>query len=118
MTLYELNQAGYNSLPSFTEEDFNNSINLIEKFIAKKDAFGHNYWMLLNNESRYYTLFNEKENFSAHYYFVNTLLEVIKELGEVKSIEIKEDAIEFWIVYQGECKVFYFFNYTQGVIEV
>ena len=118
MTLYELNQAGYNSLPDFKKQDFENSIEYIETFIYNKSHLG-NYWILLNNEAKYYTIFSQKTIAATNKKLVLELLDIVQNLGAVKNIEVNENgAIEFWIVYNGECRVFFFFNYTQGVIEI
>ena len=54
MTLYELNQAGYSSLPDMTYADILNNIKEISKYLDKHPS---KYYALLNNDLRYYTLF-------------------------------------------------------------
>lgn len=123
LTLYELNQSAYESLPDYTEKDLQFSLDLIEYFLDNyysNETEEKNYWMLLNNESKYYTIFNKKTKISTTRKLALELIDVVSNLGKVKSIEITPDwtAIEIWIMYNGNCKAFYFFNYTQGVIEL
>lgn len=75
--------------------------------------------MLLNNESHYYTLFTFTDNFKFKE-LAQEIISIVLPLGEIKSIEISENgqAMEFWIMYDGECRVFYLFDYARGVIEI
>ena len=116
MNMYEFNKIGYAGVPSLTHPEIAQYQDKIEQFLKSHQS---KYFMLLNNESKYYTLFT----FTKNYYFYSMareLISVVLELGEIKSIEFTEDgqAIEFWIFANGECKVYYFFNYERGVIEI
>lgn len=116
MNMYEMNKIGYAGLPEMTLEEIQNSISPIRKFLSDKSS---KYYMLLNNESHYYTIFT----FENEYKFkemAQEIISVVLPLGKIKSIELAEDggAIEFWIEYNGDCQVFYLFDYARGVIEV
>lgn len=121
MTLYEVNQNVINNLPPLDEYELDVKETLIKGFIKDK---GHKYYMLLNNELHYYTvfvtgLFNApKDNAPIQKEITNCLF----HMGDVKSIELTEDksAVEIWITREGEEKtshVFYLFPYDDGVIE-
>ena len=74
--------------------------------------------MLLCKDYGYYTIFKRlPENLPS---FSDTVVEIISEIGEVKSIEFteKQDAIEIWIQPTGEeeAYVFYLFPYDAGVV--
>lgn len=76
-----------------------------------------NYYMLLNNELRYYTVFhkNKKRNATS---IEKEVIECAKELGAIKSIGPNEDGvIEIWITDGDKSYPLYFFDYEKGVIE-
>lgn len=116
MNMYEFNQAGYSGLPNYTDSDFFKANKDILEYLKNHSS---KYYMLLNNDEHYYTLFTFKDNFKFKEMSME-IIDIIKELGNVKSIELTEDgnAIEAWIMYNGQCQVFYLFNYERGVIEV
>lgn len=118
MNLYELNQAGYNSLPAMTGKQIEDKKNDIHKFLY--DNRGESF-ILVCNELKYYTIFNAE--YPLIYGIVpkervNTIMEVILELGTLKAIEINESMIEFWISKDNECHMYAFFNYDKGVIKL
>lgn len=118
MNLYEMNKTGYAGLPSYTPEDLHQAKKLVVNFLK---AHPSNYYLMLNNEENvhYYTLYTFKDGykFSA---MADEIIDISKDLGDIKSIENAEDGVslEFWIMYHGECRVFYLFDYAGGVIEV
>lgn len=73
--------------------------------------------MLLNNESRYYTIFTYRSKHDYHK-MADKIISIAKELGDIKSIERNGKATEFWIMDEGECKLFMLFDYSQGVITI
>lgn len=114
MTLYEFNQAGYLSLPTMTKED-------IEADFPMLVSFAENHWgeyyMLLNNDLHYYTLFHWRDN--GVQVLVEELLDIVQSLGELKAIEVNDnDAVEFWIKNDNVCNMYVFFNCGRGVIVV
>ena len=116
MDMYEMNKIGYAGLPEMTIEEVQNSVSTIRKFLSDNAS---RYYMLLNNESRYYTVFT----FEKEYKFkemAEEIISIIIPLGVIKSIEVAEggQAIEFWIMYDGECRVFYLFDYERGVVAI
>lgn len=120
MTLYELNQANYTNLPSKTQEELAKIVPYIVSFLDKHKS---KYYLLLERESRYYTLFTfPKGNYNPGQ-LAHELIDLIQHLGEVKSIE--EDAhgegmLEIWLTPHGEkeCRLYGLFDYSEGVIEI
>lgn len=116
MTTYEFNKAAYSSLPNISQKEFSDAKVLIEKYLEGKPS---RYYMVLNNESHYYTLYTFTKNFSFSV-MAEEILSVMETLGDIKAIHETEDkeAIEFWIINEDECKVYYLFDYSKGVIEI
>ena len=104
MTLYELNKSAYASLPDITDEQKEIAEHIIERFIAESNE---DYFMLLNNELHYYTIF--------HWVVIDSLSYHIKSIERTND----ETAIEVWLTTQdNECHMFLLFGYTNGVIEL
>lgn len=116
MTLYELNKAGYNSLPDMTEEAMKSAVDTLVQFLT---TFDSNYYMLLNNEEHYYTLFTYKDKHD-YYQMAREIISAAECLGSFKAIERNSDIVEFWIKDPDldETKMYVLFNYEMGVIKV
>ena len=99
-----------------TDEQINEAKNTIKNFITENSHF----WMLLNNEKRYYTIFwlSDHRNISLDPRIEDEVIECLKELGTIKSIEQVDDAIEAWIIDKNdsEAYAYYLFNYDKGVV--
>ena len=75
--------------------------------------------MILNHDIHYYTMYVWK-NVNAKDFALD-VVDLMQDLGTLKSIEPteNEDAYEFWITGDdGETRMYLFFNYDQGVIEI
>ena len=123
MTLYELNQAGYNSLPKMSKSAIDaKRLELIDWFEGFLNEVGDTddaiYFMLLNNERHYYTIFAWMED-SANV-LAKEVLSIVQDLGTLKSIEKNDNgAWEFWVTLpDATTHAYLLFNYTQGVIEL
>ena len=120
MNLYEYNQVGYNSLPNLTKLEMRVGLEKIEDYINNHVG---QYYALINNELKYYTMFH-KNTFNVNWanLAANELLDIAFDLGGVKDYGVtgNGDAIAFWIDYndEGMTHAFYFFKYDNGVIEV
>lgn len=114
MNMYEFNQISYSSVPDMTEEELDKAKKNLRTFLQNNIA---DYYLLLNNEAHYYTVFNYVNTLKIKE-MTETIMEIVLELGSIKAIEIEDDKVEFWIMHENECKVFYLFDYTQGVIRV
>lgn len=128
MTLYEMNQAGYTSLPKMAKSAISAAKDKVAEWIQANlsEHGGENiYFMLLNNDLRYYTLFNwralsPREGGGDSEDVVRAIFSIVKDLGTLKSIELNSNgAWEFWITApNATTNAYYLFDYTQGVIEV
>lgn len=125
MTLYEMNQAGYASLPRMAKSAVETkrvqvSDWLQETILPQYYNEQNIYMMLLNNDINYhyYTIFAWQEGSSNA--LATEIFSIVKELGTIKAIEKNDNgAWEFWITNQkGATNAYYLFDYTQGVIEV
>jgi len=77
-----------------------------------------NYYMLLCNDRKDYTLFRLIENEEE---LINILVdECLKNRGVIKGIDLTEDklAIEIWLSIENEAFCYYFFPYGEAVIEI
>lgn len=115
MTLYELNQANYINLPTLAKEQLERKIPYIVSFIDKNKG---NYFLVLERESRHYTLLTFKDGRYNPGAMARELLDLMQSFSEIKSIEDAGDMLEIWAVCDGECSMYAFFNYDAGVIEV
>lgn len=117
MTLYELNQAGYAALPKMTKAELEQAEEKIVNYLKSNDS---KYYMMINNEINYYTLYTYN---SLHDYekMAKEMIDVAKTLGSIKGIELSdsEEYIEFWILDKKDmCRAYLMFNYEAGVIEI
>ncbi|MCC8068696.1 MAG: hypothetical protein LIO71_02895 [Ruminococcus sp.] len=120
---------------STTLYDMNKSLSLNETPLKKheiKDKLrqfmfpliqesGNNYFMLLCRERYDFTLFNYINTDEADLaQGLKDMYECLFNRGDVTTIEFTEnkDALEIWMIIDGEAYVFYFFPYDLGVIEV
>lgn len=74
--------------------------------------------MLLNNESHYYTIFMYEDYSYPYSKMADWILDIVKDLGDVKAIERNGTVMEFWVMYDGECRMFVLFDYEKGVVRV
>ena len=113
MKLYELNQAAYAKLPTLTSTD-----KIHSKIVFFLQRYPGKYYMLLNKDKRYYTVYVNKSNDN------DKLAEDLIDLamhdmqGELKEVEDSEDHLEFWIANGDLADMYIFFKYDEGVIEV
>lgn len=113
MKLYELNQAAYAKLPTITSTE-----SVHQKVVSFLERNPGKYYMLLNKDKRYYTVYVNKSRDN------NKLTEDLLDLamhdmhGELKEIEDSEDHLEFWIANGDIADMYIFFKYDDGVIEV
>ena len=130
MTLYEMNQMGYANLPKMAKSEVETMKSKISDWLTEilhiYDSETNIYFMLLNNESHYYTIFNwralaAEDGGGDSEGLIREIFSIIKDLGTLKSIEPTEtgDAWEFWITGQDAVtRMYLLFDYTRGVIEV
>ena len=120
-TVYDLNKQLVETAEKvISPYKLNEKKKIIKQFVRENKD---NYFMLLCNERRDYTLFNiisnkeeDKLNELANV-FVD---ECLQNRGNIKGIDLTEnkDAIEVWLSIEGEYYCYYFFPYNAGVVEV
>lgn len=115
MNLYELNKQGYMKLPELPELQLRQEMKKIRHYLSNnKDK----YFMLLSAEGRDYTVFTFKGE-RKYKDMCEEIICLLKERGKIKSIEVQENGIDFWIVNPDEeCYMFKLFSYDWGVITV
>lgn len=114
MNLYDLNKSIIGQLKPLTKEQIYQKGQIIENM---HNANQNIHYMLLCKEYNYYTIF--EANTDPIITFKSAVCDIINELGDVYSIEYKDEAaIELWIKPLGEEEplVFYLFPYDQGVV--
>ena len=114
--LYDINKniVAQNEI-KLSEGILNSKKEIIKNFINKTN---NNYYMLLCNERKDYTVFhNNNLSMETAKILVD---ECLINRGEIRGIDITKDknAIEIWLVIENEAFVYYFFPYDMGVIEV
>lgn len=116
MNLYDLNKSIINQLEPMSNDDIVNKMELFE-FLQSK--YMNIHYMLLCKDYNYYTIFESNTLMNVSN-FSSTVYELISEIGKIISIEIteSEDAIEIWIIPDGEesAMAFYLFPYDAGVV--
>ena len=110
--LYDINKnLVKDNVSPLTEEEIADKRQLILNFLTEM------YYMLLCHDRRDYTVFRINESKEE---CVKILIdECLKNRGEILSIEPTEnkDAFEIWIKVEDEVFCYYFFPYSQAIIE-
>ena len=116
MTTYELNKLAYAQLPILADSSPERGIALrvLDEYIHNNE--GH-YFMLLNNDARYYTIFSMYDNFEESY--ISAIDDCIRAIGDLICIEYNEEmnSCECWFKIGNEASMYVFFVYDMGVIE-
>lgn len=118
--LYDLNKdLVEKETKPLTQEELAIKKEMVHDFLRENGKAS--YMMLLCHEQRDYTVFNLTTTDDFAIYTPNILIdECLKNRGEIRSIELtaNKDAIEIWLVINKKAYCYYFFDYTNGVIEV
>lgn len=114
MNLYDINKSFYADVPAI--KDIDNIRKTIRGYLQAHPA---KYYLLLNNELHYYTIYT----FSAAYRFKAMAVDIadlITDLGEIVDLVTNEDngMLEIWIRKDDEVNMYGLFDYTRGVIEI
>ena len=126
MTLYDMNKNLMENAKSLKGKAFSNKVDKIIRPYFTDKCKDSQYFMLLSNDRRYYTVFNLCMGKYFYEDKVNDITEelssLIRELGDVLSIDKTDDniALEIWIRAVDEEQVYchYLFPFDNGVIEV
>lgn len=113
LSLYEINQQVISQLPSPTEEEKGKMFETIKDYIYKTCRM-NKYFMLLNNELRYYTIFERA--ITAYEDFILCLKDCLASVGDIKTIEEENGAIGIWITTSEYCHCLYLFPYDEGIV--
>ena len=117
-TAYEINKNLVEKYEKeLTIEELQNKKTEIINFIQETKG---QYYMLLCNDRKDYTIFNilNKNNIEE---MTNILVdECLKNRGITKGIDLTKDkcAIEIWLSIDNEAFCYYFFKYDDAVIEI
>lgn len=113
MTIYEMNQQIIAQIPTYTNEQIQNGVNIINEFDKQQRA---TYYMLLCKEFSYFTLF-EFENSSSEN-LGQAVMDCLTHLGDIKAIETADNTqIEIWVMISDTAQCFHLFKYDQGVVK-
>jgi len=126
-TLYDINKnIVEQNLKVLSDDEMQEKKNLIVDFVNQS---GNNYYMLLCNDRKDYTifhrnkteegLFKDSEGLTKDVIEKVLIDECLPNRGKTKSIEITEDqsAIEIWLSIDGESYCYYFFPYDTAIID-
>jgi hypothetical protein len=114
-TLYDLNKSALATAKA---------LNVEQEFLKKKSEFieyltnkGNKFYMLLCNEQKDYTIF-QQESVNSHFQTWSILQECLENRGDLLSFEATADGIayEIWLRIEDEIFVYYFFPYDDAVI--
>ena len=123
VSMYDFNRANMGKLPLLDEEGIEGAKNVVRKFLTKqKENF---YYMLLNHENRYFTLFEFTHNIKSDGR-INTMADDVIECMlncDFGIIDINEDemgmALEVWVkdIETEAVHMYLLFPYDFGVIK-
>lgn len=116
LSLYELNK---NIMENVPKEAIPTEEQLIEA-INKYDNHS-NYYMLLSNQIKYYTVF---ERIVEHgplkidclNNFAQEVILCLQDMGEIVGVSEEPGALEFWVKTENGPECFYLFDYSQGIV--
>ena len=117
-TAYEINKNLVEKYEKeLTTKELQNKKTEIINFIQETKG---QYYMLLCNDKKDYTIFNilNKNNIEK---MINILVdECLINRGIIKGIDLTKDkcAIEIWLSIENEAFCYYFFKYDDAVIEI
>lgn len=121
-TLYDLNKGlVQQNEPKLSEGVLNSKKEIIKNFVINTD---NNYYMLLSNERKDYTIFTfgTRDQYESKCKKLVSVLvdECLINRGEIRGIDITKDkgAIEIWMSIEGESYVYYFFPYDTAIIDI
>ena len=126
ISLYEFNKENMKQFPILeTEEELQGAKNQLISFLSEMPS---KYYMLLNHDIHYFTLFRNKECFESEMVrdvMFNDILDCLCWCGDNEKgiIEVCRDnsgyALEFWVkdLVTNETMMFLLFDYEPGVIE-
>lgn len=116
--LYELNQNAMTAAPAMGTEAIETAKKKIADFVM--NAHKSRYFMLLNKERGYYTVFNTGHDSGTDFNYhkiEDEVIECLESQGVIKDIDNVENGIECWVTAGDNSYVYYLFDYQGGVIK-
>ena len=115
--LYELNQNAITAAPPMSSDDIKTAKQKIVDFISSQNS---NYFMLLNKEQGYYTVFITGYDTGTNFNYLkieDEVIECLQSRGIIKDIDNVDNGIECWVTEENNSYVYYLFNYQGGIIK-
>lgn len=112
MNVYELNKMAYKDVPAMEQGAI---FEVISDYVADNPS---QYYMMLNHDIHYFTLFNLiHEDLRAA---ASEITDIAIELGKVVDVVNNDDhsMLEIWIRQDDEVRMYGLFDYQKGVVEV
>lgn len=118
LTEYEINKMVVAQLPSMTTEEQLASAKDILIDYFDKEEYQTGYFMLLNHELRYFTVFHRHFDDTAPL-IEREIIDCLLEMGVIQMIDYDNSGnnIECWIKNEKGTFMFLLFNYDWGVLE-
>lgn len=123
-TLYDVNRNIVQTKGvQLDEAALNSKKEIVKNYLLKTN---NNYYMLLSNENKDYTIFTLGNNTSCSiedkYKKLTSILidECLQNRGEIRGIDLVNDnsAIEIWLSIDDNSYVYYFFPYDAAIINI
>lgn len=115
INLYDINQTVISQMSDLSEEILIQKKKLIRDYFVDTNG---KYYMLLNRDNNYYTLFNINPDSDEPDPAADIVVECLTNLGTIKSIEDDSgQAIEIWTCRDNTASISYLFKYDLGVVE-
>ncbi len=113
MNIYDVNKGIYQNVPPMK------SSNVKKVMFDYFSQCNSHYFLMLNHDIHYYTLFHSANSFSPEN-MTKEVYSIVKELGPVVDIINNQETamLEIWIKYDGQSMMFGLFDYERGVVEV
>lgn len=116
--LYSMNQGIVDTLPALRGDEVQKTAQLFFDWIDSNES---NYYMLLCNELRYYTVFHNNNEFINKEQFWSELIDIANSAGQIKVLEVDSNGVfSIWLNWNLDNKshLFYLFPYEKGVVEL
>lgn len=113
-TLYELNKTNMAQIKPYDGIAINKLCHKMAEWMFNQDS---NYFMLLSNERRDFTVFNLNGEPTVET-VKNDIIELFHNRGQVTDITLQDDGkYEIWLRIDDEDFLYYLFDYDWGVLE-
>ena len=122
MNLYEFNKIAMANFPDFKEEEFQITAEEFKDWFQRNRA--NKYFMMLNRENNYYTLFHIQSSLilkDVPTQMFSEICECLATFGTIISMDLTEnkDAFEIWVKdNEDQTFMFLLFPYDVGVIKI